>query len=177
MHVDPRNACPDTSAVSVTAAGLHCSRCRHEVLDLRFVTERQAHERVQAARARDGTVCVKVFTDAGGRMSFLLDAPTKRRRLPIVDVALAATLVAGCGASPSPRASAPLVSTPSQAKSSHDAGAPGDAEAPAPRLGSEDAGVDAAPPAARERGRHRDPGPERRTRPPESEYDGVILLE
>lgn len=96
MHID--KPCPDGSAIRATDGSLYCSLCDSHVIDLREVTERRAHALVSAARRESDRVCVRMFRDASGNPSFLLEPVRPRKRLPIAEVALVATLAAGCGA-------------------------------------------------------------------------------
>lgn len=94
MRID--KPCPDGSAIRATDGSLHCSLCKSEVIDLREVTERRARALVDMARAETGRVCVRMFTDVRGRPSFLLDPVRPPSRLPVVGVALVASLAGAC---------------------------------------------------------------------------------
>lgn len=95
MHID--KPCPDGSAIQSLDGSLHCTLCDSRVIDLREVTRRRAEALVAAARGESKRVCVRMFTDRHGRPSFLLEPVRPRVRLPIVEVALVATLASACG--------------------------------------------------------------------------------
>lgn len=171
MRVAVAEACPDTSAIRTDAGRQHCARCKRDVLDLRFVTERRAVALIAAERARSGEACISLFIDGDGAPSFLVE-PVPRRRLPILPFAFAATIASACGVEETTSNASPTtIDTPRTSPSRVDVGAPPIVVAPLPTDASADVlSVDASVCAAPDAGTTVDattsvPATVRRTRP------------